>query len=78
MFLQYLLFFLQNFVCSFGQQLSNNFVQNAFGHVNNFVGSFASGSINDSKGSGGGDSSAVVENVDKFEIIKIKNKVKSY
>jgi hypothetical protein len=40
--------------------------------------SFASGSINDSKGSGGGDSSAVVENVNKFEVTKIKNKVKSY
>jgi hypothetical protein len=42
------------------------------------VGSFASGSINDSKGSGGGDSSAAVENVNKFEVTKIKNKVKSY
>jgi hypothetical protein len=40
--------------------------------------SFASGSANDSKGSGGGDSSAVVENVNKFEVTKIKNKVKSY
>jgi hypothetical protein len=35
-------------------------------------GPFASGSINDSNGSGGGDSSAAVENVDKFEITKIK------
>ena len=43
-----------------------------------FVGSFASGSINDSKGSGGGDSSAVVENVNQFEVTKINNKVKSY
>jgi hypothetical protein len=36
------------------------------------AGSFASGSINDSKGSRGGDSSDAVENVDKFEITKIK------
>jgi hypothetical protein len=43
-----------------------------------YVDSFASGSINDSKGSGGGDSSAAVENVNKFEVTKIKNKVKSY
>jgi hypothetical protein len=42
------------------------------------VDSFASGSINGSKGSGGGDSSAVVENVNKFEVTKIKNKVKSF
>jgi hypothetical protein len=35
-FLQYLFFFFQNFVCNFGQQLSNNFVHNGFGHVNNF------------------------------------------
>jgi hypothetical protein len=40
--------------------------------------SFASGSINDLKGSEGGDSSAMVENVNKFEVTKIKNKVKSY
>jgi hypothetical protein len=31
-----------------------------------------------SKGSGGGDSLGVVENVNKFEVTKIKNKVKSY
>jgi hypothetical protein len=43
-----------------------------------FAGSFAFGSINDSKGSGGGDSSVAVENVDKFKITKIENKVKSY
>ena len=40
--------------------------------------SFASGSTNDSKGSGGGDSSTAVENVNKFEVTKINNKVKSY
>jgi hypothetical protein len=40
--------------------------------------SFASGSTNDSKGSGGGDSSAAVENVNQFEVTKINNKVKSY
>jgi hypothetical protein len=34
--------------------------------------SFVSGSINDSKGSRGGDSSAAVENVNKFEVTKIK------
>jgi hypothetical protein len=34
--------------------------------------SFAFGSINDSKGSGGGDSSAVTEDVNKFEVTKIK------
>jgi hypothetical protein len=34
--------------------------------------SFASGSANDLKGSGGGDSSAVVENVNKFEVTKNK------
>ena len=39
---------------------------------------FASGSANDSEGSGGGDSSVAVENVNKFEVTKIKNKVKSY
>jgi hypothetical protein len=42
------------------------------------VDSFASGSTNDSKGSRGGDSSAAVENVNKFEVTKINNKVKSY
>ena len=42
------------------------------------AGSLASGSINDSKGLGGGDSSAAVENVNKFEVTKIENKVKSY
>jgi hypothetical protein len=40
--------------------------------------SFASGSINDSEGYEGGDSSAAVENVNKFEVTKIKNKVKNY
>jgi hypothetical protein len=40
--------------------------------------SFASGSANDSKGSRGGDSSAVVENVNQIEVTKINNKVKSY
>ena len=39
---------------------------------------FASGSTNDSKGSGGGDSSVAVENVNQFEVTKINNKVKSY
>jgi hypothetical protein len=43
-----------------------------------FVDSFASGSASDSKGSGGGDSSAAVENVNQFEVTKINNKVKSY
>ena len=42
------------------------------------VDSFASGSTNDSKGFGGGDSSAAVENVNQFEVTKINNKVKSY
>jgi hypothetical protein len=40
--------------------------------------SFASASASGSKGSGGGDSSVVVKNVNKFEVTKIKNKVKSY
>jgi hypothetical protein len=40
--------------------------------------SFASGSANDSKGSGRGDSSAAVENVNQFEATKINNKVKSH
>jgi hypothetical protein len=43
-----------------------------------FVNSFASGSASDSKGSRGGDSSAAVENVNQFEVIKINNRVKSY
>jgi hypothetical protein len=42
------------------------------------VDSFASGSASDSKGSGGGDSSAVVENVNQFEVTKINNKVKNH
>ena len=42
------------------------------------VDSFASGPANDLKGSGGGDSSAAVENVNQFEVTKIINKVKSY
>jgi hypothetical protein len=37
-----------------------------------YAGSFASGSINDSKGSGGGDSSAAVENVNKVRSRKNK------
>jgi hypothetical protein len=37
-----------------------------------FVDSFASGSTNDSKGSGRGDSSAAVENVNQFEVTKNK------
>jgi hypothetical protein len=43
-----------------------------------FYDSFASASASRSKGSGGGDSSAAVENENKFEVTKIKNKVKSY
>jgi hypothetical protein len=42
------------------------------------AGSFATGSINDSKGSGGGDSSVVVENVNKIRSRKNENKVKGY
>jgi hypothetical protein len=42
------------------------------------VDSFASGSASDSKGSGGGDSLAAVENVNQFKVIKINNRVKSY
>jgi hypothetical protein len=42
------------------------------------AGSFASNSINDSKGSEGEDSSAVVENVNKIRSHKNKNKVKGY
>jgi hypothetical protein len=40
--------------------------------------SFASASANGSKGYGGGDSSAVVENINKFEVTKIKDKFKSH
>jgi hypothetical protein len=40
--------------------------------------SFASGSANDSKGSGREDSSAAVENVNRFEVTKINNKVKTH
>ena len=43
-----------------------------------YVDSFASGSAIDSKGSGGGDSSAAVENVNQFEVTKINNEVKSH
>jgi hypothetical protein len=42
------------------------------------AGSFASGPVNDSKGSGRGDSSAAVENVNQFEATKINDKVKTY
>jgi hypothetical protein len=35
-FLQYLFLFSQHIVCSFGQQLSNDFVHNGFSHTNNF------------------------------------------
>jgi hypothetical protein len=42
------------------------------------VDAFASRLANDSKGSGGGDSSAVVENVNQFEVTKINNKVKTH
>jgi hypothetical protein len=42
------------------------------------VDSFAFGSASDSKGSGGGDSSAAVENVNQFQVTKINNKFKSY
>jgi hypothetical protein len=38
---------------------------------------FASGLSNDSKGSGGGDSLAAIENVNKFEVIKLKIKLKA-
>jgi hypothetical protein len=37
-----------------------------------FDDSFASASASGLKGSGGGDSSAVVENINKFEVTKIK------
>jgi hypothetical protein len=40
--------------------------------------SFAFGSASDSKGFGGGDSSAAVENVNQFEVTKINNKVKNH
>jgi hypothetical protein len=40
--------------------------------------SFASASASGSKGSGGGDSLAAIENVNKFEVTKIKHKVKRY
>jgi hypothetical protein len=40
--------------------------------------SFASTSASGSKGSGRGDNSAGVESINKFEVTKIKNKVKSY
>jgi hypothetical protein len=40
--------------------------------------SFASRSANDSKGSGRGDSSAAVENVNQFKVTKINNKVKTH
>jgi hypothetical protein len=40
--------------------------------------SFASGSASESNGSGGGDSSATVENVNQFEVTKINNKVKNH
>jgi hypothetical protein len=39
---------------------------------------FASGSAVGLKGSGEGDSSAAIENVNKFEVAKIKHKVRSY
>ncbi len=38
----------------------------------------AFGSAVDSKGSGGGDSSAAIENVNKFEVTKLKNQAESY
>jgi hypothetical protein len=42
------------------------------------VDSFASGTTSDSKSSGGGDSSAAVENVNQLEVKKMNNRVKSY
>jgi hypothetical protein len=39
---------------------------------------FVSGSVVGSKGSGEGDSLAAIENVNKFEVAKIKHKVRSY
>jgi hypothetical protein len=76
-FLQYLFFFFQNFVCSFGQQLSNDFVHNGFSHANNSDDSFASASASGSKGSRGGDSSVAVENVNYFEVAKVNIKSKN-
>jgi hypothetical protein len=40
--------------------------------------SFASASTSGSKASRGGDNSTMVESINKFEVTKIKNKVKSY
>jgi hypothetical protein len=40
--------------------------------------SFASRSANDSKGSGRGDNSAAVENVNQFEVTKINDKIKTH
>jgi hypothetical protein len=40
--------------------------------------SFALGSTNGSTGSGGGDSAALMQSVNKFEVIKLEHKVKSY
>jgi hypothetical protein len=63
MFLQQLLFFFQNFICSFGQQFGNDFVYDSFSHINNFycflclwVGQWV-------KWLWGGDSSAAVEDM---------------
>jgi hypothetical protein len=39
---------------------------------------FASASASDSKGSGGGDSSVAIENVNQFEVTKVNNKVKNH
>jgi hypothetical protein len=39
---------------------------------------FASGTVVGSKGSREGDSSAAIENVNKFEVAKIKHKARSY
>jgi hypothetical protein len=43
-----------------------------------YIDFFVSGSASGSKGSGGGDSSAAVEDINQFEITKINNKVKSH
>jgi hypothetical protein len=40
--------------------------------------SFASASASGPKGSGGGDSSAAVENVNYFEVTKVNNKGKNH
>jgi hypothetical protein len=40
--------------------------------------SFASALASDSKGSGGGESSAAIERVNQFEVTKINNKVKNH